>query len=183
MTSIKKFVWIDLEMTGLNAQKDVILEIATIITTPDLHHQISGPHLIISQPAEVMASMSKEVHELHHQSGLTEKVAHSNTSLETAYRETFDFIKIHCNKNEAVLCGNSIWQDRLFLSRYMPDIVAYLNYRLVDVSTIKVLVNNWYAQSPHVTFEKNKAHRALDDINESIAELKHYQHYFFIPKK
>lgn len=181
MTLIKKFVWIDLEMTGLDAQKDVILEIATIITTPDLHNQINGPHFIISQPTEIMATMSKEVHELHHQSGLTKKVLLSTISLETAYRETFDFIKMHCKKNEAVLCGNSIWQDRLFLARYMPDIIAHLNYRLVDVSTIKVLVNNWYAQSPHVAFEKNKVHRALDDINESIAELKHYQHHFFTP--
>jgi oligoribonuclease len=177
---IKRFVWIDLEMTGLDSSKDVILEIATIITNPMLEIISYGPHCVIAQPPEVITAMIPEVTRLHTISGLIDRVADSTTSLAQAYTQTFDFITAHCTKNEAVLCGNSVWMDRQFLARYMPDIVQYLNYRLVDVSSLKILINKWYPSDPHLDFKKKNVHRALDDIKESIAELQHYRRYFFI---
>jgi len=177
---IEKFVWIDLEMTGLDPQRDVILEIATIITEPTLEIIAYGPQLVIAQPAAVLATMVPEVRAMHEKHGLLDAVTTSSTSLEDAYRQTFDFIQQQCKKNEAVLCGNSIWQDRQFLAAYMPSIVSFLNYRLVDVSAIKVLINKWYPKNANGKFKKAETHRAFEDIKQSIAELQHYRTHFFV---
>lgn len=182
MKNTKRFVWIDLEMTGLDPAKDHILEIATIITTTELEIVAEGPCYIIHQPKSVLDVMDKWVRKIHTASDLISKVETSPISLETAYQETLQFIKQHCKKDKAYLAGNSVWQDRMFLCRYMPDIVNFLNYRLIDVSSLKLLVKNWYAKNKNANFKKDDSHRALNDIRESINELKHYRQYFFVKK-
>lgn len=176
---INRFVWIDCEMTGLEVQKDVMLEIATIITDVNLEIIAEGPELVIHQPEYHLQDMITVVKEMHEKSGLTQEVRASEISIELAEQLTFDFIAKHCKKNEAVLAGNTVWQDGLFLRRYMPRIIGYLHYRLVDVSSIKCLIQQWYPKDPYTIVHKNKTHRALDDIRESIAELKHYRKFFF----
>lgn len=175
------FIWLDLEMTGLNPESDVILEIATIITDPQLNIIAEGPDYVIHYADEVLATMndwSKEQHEL---SGLTKAVKNSTISLEQAEQDTFDLIAEFCAPNESMLAGNSVWVDRIFLKKYMPKIVNYLHYKLIDVSSVQQLVQAWYPHNPEVEFKKTESHRALDDIKESIAELLHYRKYFFIP--
>jgi oligoribonuclease len=179
----KRFVWIDLEMTGLSAQIDAILEIATIITTPDLEIVAKGPCFVINQSNEALHKMSPEVAALHKKSGLTEKVIASSITLDHAYQETLGFIKKHCTQNNAFLAGNSVWMDRTFLLLHMPDIVRFLNYRLIDVSSIKLLINSWYPANPQRLYKKSDNHRALEDIEESIEELRHYKSNFFIPSE
>ncbi len=179
------FVWIDLEMTGLEVATDVILEIATVITDGDLNVIAEGPSFVISQPEEKLLRMDKWCVEQHGKSGLTNAVLASNISLEHAADETFDFIKKHCLEHTGVLAGNTVWQDRLFLKKYMPRIIDYLHYRLVDVSAIKELVRHWYGKEGQqkiasTDFKKGDNHRALDDIYESIAELDYYKKYFFV---
>lgn len=177
--SINRFVWIDCEMTGLEIQKDVILEIATIITDINLEIIAEGPELVIHQSDRHLHEMIPIVKEMHEKSGLTEDVRASHISLEEAERQTFEFITQYCKKNEAVLAGNTVWQDGLFLRKYMPRISQHLHYRIVDVSSVKCLVQQWYPKDPYINFTKTKSHRALADIRESIAELKHYRKYFF----
>lgn len=178
-----RFVWIDLEMTGLDPQKDVILEIATLITDKELNLIAQGPHFVIHQPSDVLASMDNVVRSMHTKSGLLALVAQSSTSLSHAAQATLEFIQEHCLKDDAPLCGNSIWKDKAFLQQYMPDIVNFLNYRIIDVSSIKLIVRRWYEKQPHTEFKKADGHRALDDIKESVRELAHYRHYFFIPPR
>lgn len=179
--NIKHFVWIDCEMTGLDVAKDVLLEIATIITDTQLTTVIEGPSFVIQQPEEHLQAMIPFVKELHEKSGLTQQVRASTISLHEAQEQTLAFIAQHCAQNEAALAGNSVWQDALFLRKYMPGITDYLNYRIVDVSSVKLLVRQWYPQDPHISFKKAETHRALQDIRESINELKHYREYFFNP--
>ncbi len=173
-------VWIDLEMTGLDPQKDMIVEIASIITDNSLTVIDEGPSLVIHHERTIFDAMHAVVKKMHHDSGLTEKSIHSSVSLIEAEQKTLAFIKEHCTQGNAILCGNSIYNDRNFLVRYMPQVVDYLHYRLIDVSSVKELVKRWYPNDPHVGFEKRKTHRAADDIRESIAELKHYRKYFFV---
>lgn len=180
MVSDKNFVWIDLEMTGLNPDIDVILEIATIITDDQLNIIDQGPHLIIFQPEEKLAIMDEWVRNIHTKSGLIEKVRQSNILTVHAEEQTFAFISKYCKAESALLCGNSVWQDRAFMRKYMPNIVTFLNYRLIDVSSIKVLVRRWYPQDQRKDFKKADNHRALEDILESINELKHYRKHFFV---
>lgn len=177
--AINRFVWIDCEMTGLEIQKDVILEIATIITDVNLEIIAEGPELVIHQAERHLHDMIPIVKEMHEKSGLIEDVKASQMSLELAEQLTYDFIAQHCKKNAAVLAGNTVWQDGLFLRKYMPRISNYLHYRIVDVSSVKSLVHQWYPKDPYINFTKTKSHRALADIRESIAELKHYRKYFF----
>lgn len=177
----RKFVWIDLEMTGLRPEVDSILEIATIITDSELNIIDQGPEIVIAQPEEKLAVMDDFVTKLHAKSGLTEKVRASKISLEQAQDETLSFIAKHCEKNSACLAGNSVWQDRAFLYVYMPNIINYLHYRLLDVSSIKLVIKRWYAENKNIEFKKSDTHRALVDIQESIEELKHYRKYFFVP--
>ncbi len=173
-------VWIDLEMTGLDPEHDVIIEIASIITDDTLRLIEEGPSLIIHHDDEVLNRMSNKVRELHAESDLIGKVKQSSISMADAEAQTFEFVKRHSDLGRPPLCGNSVWQDRVFLQRYMPRIIDLLHYRIIDVTTVKELVNRWYPNDPDTLFNKQETHRALQDIRESIAELKHYRRYFFV---
>jgi oligoribonuclease len=180
MKKERNLLWLDLEMTGVNADHDVILEIASCITDSQLSLIAQGPSLVTQQPATALAMMSKEVHAIHAKSGLLELVHASRISVEEAEQATVDFLARYARHDELVLCGNSIWQDRSFLIRYMPRIVTYLHYRLIDVSAIKEVVRRWYPNNSHTYFKKSDNHRAFEDVQASIAELKHYRKYFFV---
>lgn len=183
MNKRERLVWIDLEMTGLNSDVDVILEIATIITDNQLNIISEGPALIIHQSHAALDLMDDFVRNLHTKSGLIDAVHKSSMTIAVAQEETLDFIKQHCPPRDAILCGNSVWQDRAFLRKYMPRIVDYMHYRIIDVSSIKELAVRWYPNSPYIKFEKPDNHRALEDIRGSIKELTHYRKYFFISEK
>ena len=168
-------VWVDLEMTGLDPERCAILEIATVITTGALDVVADGPNLVVHQPDETLATMGEEVARMHERNGLTDLVRASTISLEGATRQTLAFVEAHCEPRTAPLCGNSVWKDKEFLERYMPAVAQHLHYRIIDVSTIKELVRRWYPEGGVEPPKKHEAHRALDDIRESIAELQHYR--------
>ncbi len=170
-------VWMDLEMTGLEPETDTILEIATLITDSQLNLIAEGPVLTISHPLEKLEAMDEWNTTHHKASGLWERVLNEGVSLAEAEAQTLSFIAKYCKANSSPLCGNSIGQDRRFLYKYMPDISHFLHYRNVDVSTLKELTKRWYPQAQ--PFKKANVHRALDDILESIEELKHYRSHFF----
>lgn len=167
-----------MEMTGLDPERDVVLEVATLITNADLAIVAEGPALAIHQEEAVLAAMDEWNTRHHAASGLTERVRRSEVSLVEAEAVTLAFVERHCAPQSAPLCGNSVWQDRRFLARHMPVLNEYLHYRIVDVSTVKELAARW---RPALVdgFEKQNTHRALDDIRESIAELRHYREHFF----
>jgi oligoribonuclease len=173
-------VWMDLEMTGLDPERNVIVEIATLVTDDRLEIVAEGPDIVVSATPEQLAEMEDVVRRMHLSSGLLPAIEKSATSLEEAGRLTLEFIKAHVpNKGEVPLCGNSIGVDRRFLSRYLPEIEGHLHYRSIDVSTVKELCRRWrpdvYSARPH----KQTAHRALDDIRESVSELAYYRDNFF----
>ncbi len=171
-------VWMDLEMSGLDPKTCVVLEIATLVTDKDLNLIEQGPALVIHQPDSILNGMDEWNTKHHGESGLTRAVKDSQTTLEQAEQQTLDFITRHCKPKTSPLCGNTIYQDRRFLIEYMPKLEGYLHYRLVDVSTIKELVKRWYGpqfQSP----QKKQKHKALDDILETIEELKFYRKTVF----
>ncbi|TPX66937.1 hypothetical protein SpCBS45565_g04085 [Spizellomyces sp. 'palustris'] len=173
-------VWIDLEMTGLDLQKDRIIEIACIITDGDLNIVAEGPNLVISQPKELMDGMSEWCIEHHGKSGLVSQVLASNTTTQSATSQVLSFIKSHIPiSNIAHLAGNSIHMDKQFLQKEMPEIINHLHYRIVDVSTIKELVKRWLPEVAQNAPRKGLAHRALDDIRESIQELGYYRQAAF----
>jgi oligoribonuclease len=172
--------WMDMEMSGLAADHDVILEIATLITTPDLELVAEGPVLVVHQPDAVLTAMDDWNREHHGASGLTARVRASRLSVADAEAQTLAFVRQYCPERTSPLCGNSIHQDRRFLVRYMPTLDAYLHYRNIDVSTVKELVRRWYPAGPPAP-EKRHAHLALDDIRESSAELRFYRTHFFVP--
>lgn len=182
MATNNSLVWIDLEMTGLNVAKDVILEIATIITDDELRFIEKGPSIVIHQPEERLMAMDEWCTNQHKKTGLTDAVRASIISTAQAEEETLKFIKKQCAPKTGVLCGNSVWQDRLFLKAHMPKITDYLHYRLIDVTSVKELINRWYPGNERAFFTKKDTHRAMDDIRESIAELNHYKKYFFSDK-
>lgn len=169
--------WIDLEMTGLDHEKHVIIEIATIVTDEQLNVVAEGPVIAINHPEDVLASIDEWSKEHHQASGLLDRVRSSSYSCLQAERETTDFISQYCQKKKSPLCGNSVWQDRLFLLKYMPGLEGFLNYRNIDVSSIKELAKRWYPSLP--VFKKQKTHLAMDDIRESIEELKFYRQHVF----
>ena len=174
-------VWIDLEMTGLEPETCVIVEIATIVTDSNLGLIAEGPCLVVHQPDDVLARMNPFVRDLHTRSGLLERIKSSTTTLEQATSETLAFLAQHCPKGTAPLCGNSVWKDRAFLEKYMPSIVEHLHYRMIDVSTIKELARRWFPQiCAKVPPKKKEIHRALDDIRESIEELRWYRSKVFV---
>ncbi len=177
----QRLVWIDLEMTGLHPEIDVILEIATIVTDNQLNILAKGPSLIIHQPEDKMSPMSDWVFNQHSKSGLLDAVRHSLISMHDAEQQTLTFLNQYCAPGIAPLCGNSVWQDRAFLRMHMPRIVDFLHYRMIDVTTVKELVKRWYPHNPHTMFKKQDHHRALDDIQESIHELAFYRQHFFLP--
>lgn len=166
-------VWMDLEMSGLDPDHCTILEIATIVTDAELRIIAEGPDLVIHHDDAVLDAMDEWCTKHHGASGLTAAVKASTISLAEAEAQTLAFVAEHCAPRSSPLCGNTIWQDRRFLVRYMPTLDAHLHYRLVDVSTIKELSRRWYPdlKAP----PKSDSHRALDDIRESIAELAFYR--------
>jgi oligoribonuclease len=172
----------DLEMTGLEPSRHVIVEIATLITDDDLTIVAEGPDLVVHQPAEAMALMDEVVREMHTKSGLLPAIEASTISLEEAGATTLAFIKEHVPEPRTVpLCGNSIGTDRRFLAAYLPEIEEHLHYRSVDVSTVKELARRWYPAAVSAAPRKDGAHRALDDIRESIDELRYYRTTVFKP--
>lgn len=167
-------VWMDLEMTGLNPDTDRILEIATLVTDKDLNIIAEGPNLIVHQSDEVLEAMDEWCTTHHGASGLTAKVRASELDELAAEVQTLAFMQEWVEPGQSPLCGNSIWQDRRFLIRYMPKLDQYCHYRNIDVSTLKELARRW---RPEVLegVKKQGSHRALDDIKESIGELQHYR--------
>lgn len=174
-------IWMDLEMTGLDESRHVIVEIATLVTDDDLNIIAEGPNLVIHQPDEVMAEMDDFVTNMHTVSGLLEKIKTSTITEAEAMQQTLDFIKEHSPEpNKIPLCGNSIRTDRTFLAKYMPEIENWLHYRCVDVSTIKELVKRWNPGLEHARPKSEGiTHRAMDDIRDSVAELKFYRDKVF----
>jgi len=170
-------IWIDLEMTGLDPQADQIIEIATVITDSELNELAEGPVLAIHQPEAVMATMDEWNTRQHGGSGLTERVRQSRTDLAAAERETLAFLEDWVTKGGSPMCGNSICQDRRFLARLMPTLEDFFHYRNLDVSTLKELARRW-APGAYNGFKKDSSHLALDDIRDSIAELRHYREHF-----
>ncbi len=171
------FVWIDLEMTGLDPDKEVIIEIATIITDSQLNILAEGPDLVLHQPEIYLTRMDDWNRNQHSKSGLINDVRQSMISLEEAESQTLDFIKQYGEVKQNPLCGNAVHHDRRFLIKYMPRIHEFLHYRHVDVSAIKTLVAKWYPKQKEV--KKSTSHRALADIRESIEELKYYRQFYF----
>ncbi|HMJ79114.1 MAG TPA: oligoribonuclease [Iamia sp.] len=173
-------VWMDLEMTGLDPDRCTIVEIATLITDDELEIVAEGPDLVVHQPPEALAGMEKIVLDMHTKSGLLPAIAASTTTLEEAGAATLAFIKEHVPEARTIpLCGNSIGTDRRFLAKYLPEIEDHLHYRSVDVSTIKELVRRWYPEVLEQMVRKQTSHRALDDIRESIDELRLYRSRVF----
>jgi oligoribonuclease len=171
-------VWMDLEMTGLEPERDTILEIAALVTNQDLEVVAEGPTLAIHHSAQVLDAMDEWNREHHAASGLTQRVLSSRLSMAEAERQLLDFVKGYCPARTSPLCGNSVWQDRRFLARHMPALEGYLHYRTIDVSTVKELVRRWYPEGPQAP-EKRHSHLAFDDIHESIEELRFYRQHFF----
>ena len=170
-------IWVDLEMTGLEPQQDQIIEIATVVTDKHLNILAQGPVLAIHQPDEILDAMDDWNTSHHGDSGLTERVRQSQVSMGDAERETIDFLQKHVPVGKSPMCGNSICQDRRFMARLMPELEAFYHYRNLDVSTLKELASRW---KPEITkgFVKKGAHLALDDIIDSIEELKYYREHF-----
>ena len=173
-------VWIDLEMTGLDPKRCTILEIGAIVTDSNLDVVAEGPFLAIHHGAKTLDSMEAWSRYHHGKSGLTEACRASKISLKKAEEEVLKFVKTYCREKTAPLCGNTIWQDRRFLVKYMPKLESYLHYRTIDVSSVKELVERWYPASHKMPREKKQTHRVREDILESIEELKHYRKKVFI---
>ena len=172
----------DLEMTGLDPTRDVIVEIATLVTDDQLEIVAEGPDLVVRQPDDALAAMSDVVREMHTRSGLLPAIQASTTSLAEAGAATLDFIRRHVPTPRTVpLCGNSIGTDRRFLASYLPEIEDYLHYRSVDVSTVKELALRWAPEVVESAPRKATTHRALDDIRESVDELRWYRQQLFRP--
>lgn len=172
-TDNNNLIWIDLEMTGLSPERDVIIEIATIVTDADLNILAEGPVLAIHQCDAVLNGMDEWNTRQHGGSGLVDRVRASTVTTRAAEQVTINFLSEWVPPGKSPMCGNSICQDRRFLARYMPRLEAYFMYRNLDVSTLKELTKRWYPEVP--AFAKKSSHLALDDIRDSIAELKHYR--------
>ena len=174
-------VWMDLEMTGLDPARDTIVEIATIVTDDQLEIVAVGPDLVVHQPPEALAVMEPFVVDMHTRSGLLPAIQASTITLAEAGRLTLEFIQAHVPEPGRVpLCGNSIGMDRRFLNAYLPEIEHWLHYRSIDVSSIKELVKRWYPTIDQGRIVKTGTHRALDDIQASIDELRYYRQHVFL---
>ena len=170
----------DLEMTGLDPDRHVIVEIATLITDDDLTVTAEGPDLVVHQPPEALVTMDDFVREMHAASGLLDQIESSTVTLQMARDRTLEFLREHIDEPGTIpLCGNSIGTDRRFLAKQLPEIEEFLHYRSVDVSTIKELARRWYPGVLSKAPKKAAGHRALDDIRESVAELAYYRESVF----
>lgn len=171
-------IWIDLEMTGLDPDTDRIIEVATLVTDSNLNLIAEGPIIAVSQPDTLLDSMDDWNQKHHGRSGLIERVKNSKITESLAEKQTIEFLAKHIGANISPMCGNSICQDRRFLARYMPSLEHFFHYRNLDVSTVKELARRW---KPEITktFTKKSSHQAMDDIRESVEELKHYRGSFF----
>jgi oligoribonuclease len=178
MSKELNLIWIDLEMTGLSPEADVIIEIATVVTDSQLNVLAEGPVIAVHQSDALLNGMDEWCTRTHGQSGLTERVRNSTIDTAHAERLTIEFLQQHIDARMSPMCGNSICQDRRFLARYMPALEAFFHYRNLDVSTIKELARRWQPDALR-GFTKRASHLALDDIYESIDELKHYRTSFF----
>ena len=174
-----RLIWIDLEMTGLDTDNDQIIEVATIVTDDHLNILAEGPVLAVHQPDRILNAMDEWNTRQHGQSGLIERVRRSKLTAQDAEQQTIEFLKKWVNPKTSPMCGNSICQDRRFLHRLMPELEQYFHYRNLDVSSVKELGKRW---RPEIMsgLKKNASHLAMDDIRDSIAELKYYRQYFFI---
>ena len=174
----KHLIWIDLEMTGLDTLNDTIIEIATIVTDSELNILAEGPVFAIHTPDIVLNSMDDWNTRQHGQSGLIDRIRRSNVTMAQAESETIAFLSKYVESGRSPMCGNSICQDRRFLARQMPTLERFFHYRNLDVSTVKELAYHW---RPDIlsSFEKKGSHLALDDIRDSIRELRHYKEHFF----
>ena len=179
---VDRLVWVDCEMTGLDLRRDALIEIAVLVTDSDLRVLDEGLDIVITAPEKLLDGMQLVVREMHASSGLTEAVRASTTTVAEAEQMVLDYLRKHVPEARTVpLCGNSIATDRAFLARDMPELDAFLHYRMVDVSSIKELCRRWY---PRVYFsqpQKGLAHRALADVKESIRELRYYRSTVFVP--
>jgi oligoribonuclease len=173
----QNLIWLDCEMTGLDPDRDRIIEIAVIATSPDLSIRIEGPSLVVHQSDAQLELMDAWNRGTHGKSGLTDKVKASTLTEQEAEQQVLDFVSQYVGKQESPMCGNSIGQDRRFLVKYMPRLEAYFHYRNLDVSTLKELARRW---KPDVynSFRKRQLHTALADVEESIDELLHYREHF-----
>lgn len=175
--SEQNLVWLDCEMTGLDPEKERIIEIAVIVTGPQLTPRVEGPVLVIHQPDEVLNAMDAWNQGTHGRSGLTAKVKASTVTEAQAEDELLAFLRRYVGKGQSPLCGNTIGQDRRFLVRYMPRLEAFFHYRSIDVSTLKELARRWRPEVMQA-FKKRQLHTALADVHESIDELAHYRQHF-----
>jgi oligoribonuclease len=178
----ERLIWVDLEMTGLRVERERILEIATIVTDAELNIVAEGPELVIHQADETLAAMDDWNKKHHGSSGLIDRARASSIDDAQAEALTLEFVRAHVGEGKAPLAGNSVHQDRLFLSRYMPALESFIHYRNVDVSTVKELVKRWYPVQYEARPHKKGSHRALDDIRESIEELRYYRSAVFVPR-
>ena len=173
----ERLVWIDLEMTGLDVTKESIIEIATVVTDGELNIIAQGPNLAINVEESLLAGMDEWNTSHHTSSGLVERVRQEGVSIEEAEEQTLQFLQEWVPEGRAPLCGNSVWNDKKFMEKEMPKLVEHLHYRMIDVSTVKELARRWY---PGVgRYEKKGAHLALDDILESIEELRYFRSKVF----
>lgn len=175
-TSDDRLVWIDLEMTGLDVEHDAIVEIAALVTDSDLTILDDGIDVVVHQPPEVLDRMDDVVRSMHTKSALLPEIERSTVDLATAGASVLEYLRRHVPERGAVpCCGNSIGMDRRFLARHLPELDDYLHYRNVDVSSLKELCRRWYPAEYRGRPPKNEIHRALDDIRESIEELRYYR--------
>ena len=180
-TAADKLVWIDCEMTGLHPEKDALVEVAVLVTDPELNVLGDGVDVVIRPPQEALDQMDPFVRDMHTSSGLLEQLA-DGVTLDEASDRVMQYIREHCpEQGKALLAGNSVGQDKAFLARYMPAVTDHLHYRIVDVSTVKELARRWYPRAYYQSPEKTGNHRALGDIEDSIRELRYYREAIMVP--
>ena len=177
MTNSNLLAWIDLEMTGLDPEKHHIIEIACLVTDSNLNIVAEGPELAIFQDEDILSLMNEWNVKQHTSTGLIEKIKSSSISIEEAEKDTLDFFQKHIKQHKSPLCGSTVSHDRRFLIKHMPKLANHFHYRHLDVSSFKEVIKRWYPEENY--FEKKSSHRAMDDIKESVNELKFYREKFF----